>query len=221
MASARDPRATFFDLLDPMHLSARLEQHLRSWRARATTAHLAIALDREPSWDAAEYLRVAGELDEIEQAFDPIKYREIPERPVLDVAVHRGGDFAPDGHAVLGALVSFVPESPQGGWTSELRDRLVDRVVDRLVELDPKLRDAIVKTQLQTPDELGNLHHGEHGLDQILVRPTPECSTRTRTSSLPIFSIAWIIASAEPCTSAFTTIGSSATFSSSLALASS
>lgn len=173
VASALDPRSTFFDLLDPMHLGAQMEQHLRNWRARATTAHLAIALDREPAWDSADYLRIAGSLDEIEKAFDPIKYGELPERPVLDVAV---GGSAPEKHAVLSVLISFVPED---GWTSERRDLLVDRVLDRLVELDPKLRDAIVKTHLQTPDELGNLHHGEHGLDQILVRPTPECATHT------------------------------------------
>lgn len=179
IASASDPRATFFDLLDPMHLGARLEEHLRNWRARATTAHLSIALDRQPSWEATDYLRIAGELDEIEKAFDPIKYRELPERPVLDIAVPTVGDpsSAPEGHSVLGVQVSFVPESPDGGWTSERREELVKRVVDRLVELDADLRDAIVKTQLRTPDELGNLHQGEHGLDQILVRPIPECST--------------------------------------------
>ncbi len=179
LASALDPRETFFDLVDPMHLSAGLEQHLRNWRARPTTAQLLIALERQPHWDDADFVRVAGHLDEIEKAFDPVKYRELPARPVLDVAVPTQGDpsLAPEGHAVMSALVSFVPAAPTGGWTPELRDQLIDSVVDRLAELDGELRASIVKTVLRTPDELGNLNHGEHGLDQILVRPVPECST--------------------------------------------
>ena len=190
VASSLDPRSTFFDLIDPMYLSARLEHHVRTWRARPTTAQLLIALDRQPAWGAVDYVRVAGHVDEIEKAFDPIKYREIPERPVLDVAVPTQGDpsLAPEGHAVLSVLASFVPErfadagsedgSDEGaGWTAARREQLTERVLDRLCEIDPDLRDAIVKTELRTPDQLGNLNRGEHGLDQILVRPFPESST--------------------------------------------
>ena len=52
-----------------------------------------------------------------------------------------------------------------------------------------------------------------------VIAPTPDDSTRTRTSSLPTFSKACTMASADPCTSAFTNTGSSATDWSALAFA--
>ena len=39
--------------------------------------------------------------------------------------------------------------------------------------------------------------------------PTPECSTRAATSSVPSASSAWVIASTEPCTSPLMTSGKS------------
>ena len=42
-----------------------------------------------------------------------------------------------------------------------------------------------------------------------VIAPTPECSTRTRISSVEILLTALTIASAEPCTSALMTIGNS------------
>jgi phytoene dehydrogenase-like protein len=56
--------------------------------------------------------------------------------------------------------------------------------VDRLAEYAPGIGEAIVGHQVLTPFDLesiygvsgGHLFHGEHATDQLVVRPTPECT---------------------------------------------
>lgn len=128
---------------------------------------------------------VAGHLDEIERAFDAIKYGEVPQSPVLDVHVPTVARpaLAPKGHAVVSALVYYVPYERKGGWDGVARQRLGDRVVEILGRHDAGLPGSVVGREVLVPRDLeeryglhgGHLHHGEHALDQLLVRPTPEC----------------------------------------------
>lgn len=186
IAASCDPRTALLDLVRPVHVTAKLEAYLSSWRCRGTTAHLALALAGEPPLDA-DHATVASSLDEIERAFDGVKYGELPDRPVLDVVVPSVEDpsLCPDGHAVMSVLVSFVPHGLKGGWTDEARQTLEDTVVARLAEHIDGLRDLIVGSRLVTPPDIesslrlsgGHIHHGEHAIDQLLVRPVPGCAT--------------------------------------------
>ena len=77
----------------------------------------------------------------------------------------------------------FAPYAVDGGWTEAARDKLARRVMEVLDRHLPGLREATVGKLVLAPPDLearyglpgGNLHHGEHGLDQLLVRPIPEC----------------------------------------------
>ncbi|HEX4954451.1 MAG TPA: NAD(P)/FAD-dependent oxidoreductase [Thermoanaerobaculia bacterium] len=187
--SSADPKRTMLRLLAPGTLPLKVEEDFRRLRCRGTAAkvHLALSGSLELARDGRphEAIRIGGgHVDDLERAFDAIKYRRFSERPHLDVRVPTVADpgLAPAGHHVVSILASFAPYDLEGGWTAEARERLGDAVVAVLERHAPGLRERIVAREVLTPADLetrfaltgGQLHHGEQALDQLLVmRPTP------------------------------------------------
>jgi phytoene dehydrogenase-like protein len=189
--SSCDPKTTFLGMLQPNEITPKFEGRVRSYRMRGTTAKVHLALDRPLEFEgrpgqAIEYARTGEELDAMERAFDPVKYRQMPERPLLDIFVPSVArpELAPDGHAVVSILVHFVPYDYEVGWTDGERERLGDHVLAELESYAPGVSRSIVAREVLTPLDIetrygvtgGHIYHGEHGLDQIAVRPTPETS---------------------------------------------
>jgi phytoene dehydrogenase-like protein len=201
VAASCDPKQTLLGLVPGMALGDRLRHHMQSFRARGTSARVHLALRGPLLFDAAggqvcERVRVAGGLDALERAFDAVKYRRMPERPVLEVympTVSRP-DLAPPGHHVASLAVHFVPFELDGGWTAQRRRELGDLAVAELARHAPGVHAVEVAREVLTPADLaerygltgGHLHHGEHALDQLLVRPAPECA-RYATSIAGLF----------------------------------
>jgi phytoene dehydrogenase-like protein len=85
---------------------------------------------------------------------------------------------------VVTVLATSVPYAPAGGWTDALRSRVGDLVVDALAVHAPDLPSRVVGREVLAPPDLearyglvlGHLHHGDHALDQLLMRPVPECA---------------------------------------------
>lgn len=191
VAAAGCAKHALLDLLPRGAISSRLTERMRGVRTRGTTAHVLLALDRPPSYAARpgetfELARTACRLDEIERAFDAVKYRRVSPEPVLELFQPAVGDpsLAPAGAAVLSVLVHFAPHDVHGGWGDAEREQLGQRVVELVERRTPDIRARIVGRAVRTPLDLerrygltgGQLHHGEHALDQLLVRPAPECS---------------------------------------------
>jgi phytoene dehydrogenase-like protein len=192
VAASCDPRTTLLDLVDARVAGVALREEAKVWRGRGSSAkvHLAISgrLDfaGRPGEDF-EHICVGESLDDIEKAFDPIKYGEIPARPHLDVRVPslRDPTLAPEGHHVVSILAHFVPFHLSGGWGEAQRERLGEIVVEALERCAPGLSELVVGREVLTPVDLsqryglveGHLFHGEHALDQLLfMRPGNLCS---------------------------------------------
>ena len=121
----------------------------------------------------------------MERAFDPVKYRRVPDRPILELYLPPEGEGgrAPQGKAVASILVHSLPTEPEGGWTDQMRSRLGERVLELLEARVPGLGSLVLARKVLAPPDIereygvtgGHLHHGEHALDQLLVRPVPEC----------------------------------------------
>lgn len=185
------PKTVLLDLLPLGVLSHTTEHRISNYRTYGTAAHLLFAVDDHVSFSGVSadqeirHARIAPTLDHVEKAFDPIKYDHYSERPVLDIAIPtvENPSLAPSGKSVVSVLVSYVPYHLEGGWSDDARTALTRHVVDIIARYSPGFEKRIVATQLSSPADLereyglsgGHLHHGEPGLDQILIRPIPEC----------------------------------------------
>jgi len=191
VAASCDPRHLFLDLLPSWALSATLERNISAFRARGTTAKVNLALTGYPELTCrpgfkAERIRTGEAIDDLERAFDPVKYRQFSRRPSLDISVPtiETPELAPAEHHVFSIFVHCAPYDLDGLWNDASKEELYQTVVDVLSEYAPEVGEAIVGHQVLSPFDLeaaygvsgGHLFHGEHATDQLAVRPTPECT---------------------------------------------
>jgi phytoene dehydrogenase-like protein len=190
VAASSDARRALLELAPSGSLPRRTVERMRSFRMRGTTAHVLLALREAPRFAgtdgaAVEFARLAATPLHIERAFDAVKYRKASEQPVLEIHLPTAADpaLAPPGHAVMSVLVHYVPYHMDDVWDDDARERLGDRVVSLIERHVPGLSAAIVGGDVRGPREIearygltgGQIYHGEHALDQLLVRPIPEC----------------------------------------------
>jgi len=192
VVSSCDPVRTLLGLVPKRHLPPALESRIGNWRVRGTTAKLHLGLDALPNWLASpdqpvRRARLVGDIDDLERAFDAVKYGRISSTPYLDVSVPSLEDpsLAPEGKHVMSVLASFAPYELDGGWNDARREELADTVLATLDRHAPGLKRRVIATETLTPFDIeqrygatgGHVHHGEHSLDQWLhARPDPDCS---------------------------------------------
>lgn len=191
VAASCDPKQVFLRLLGPGSTSSRLVQNVRNLRMRGTTAQALLALGAPLRFscrpdERIERARTGRSLDHLERAFDPVKYRRLPDSPVLDVFLPTASspELAPPGAEVVSVLIHFAPYDLEPAWGPDERERLLDRVVEQLALHAPGSSSSLVGRELLSPVDIetryacsgGQLHHGEHALDQLLVRPVPGCT---------------------------------------------
>ncbi len=189
VVSGVDPKTTLLGLLGARHLEAGFARRIDNVRMQGTAAKLHLALSDPPQFTGVpaaclgERLLLAPDLDYIERAFNPAKYREFSPAPVMEITVPSIHDptLAPAGQHVLSAIVQYAPHDLDGGW-DQGRSRLLEVALGVLERYAPGLRRQIVAAQLLTPADIGqqlrlaggHWHHGELALDQFLVlRPVP------------------------------------------------
>jgi len=182
-----DPKQTFAQLIGEHRLPVALASDIHNLRVRGSTAKVHLALDAPLTIDAkqVEALRTGETLDAIEQAFDPMKYRQLTTRPALDVRVWSGDGIAPNGAAVASLMVHGVAYHLEQPWDDAAREAVASNAIAALAQVCPTVRDHIVGHEVLSPADLaaeyrltgGHLHHGEHGLDQLaFMRPTVDCA---------------------------------------------
>jgi len=185
-----DPKRTLLELVAPGVLPLGVEEEARRIRSRGTAATIHLALDGplelagRPG-ERLEAIRIGGgHVDDLERAFDAIKYRAASSSPHLEVRVPTVADpaLAPAGHEVVSILASFAPYELAGGWTEAARARFLDSALARLERHAPGVRSRIVAAELLVPPDLeaafgatgGQLHQVEPALDQLFaLRPCP------------------------------------------------
>jgi phytoene dehydrogenase-like protein len=189
---AISPRAALLELVPPAALPLATWEQVQNVRCRGTSArvHLALEAPIQPQGRASETferLRIGESLDELERAFDAVKYGELSAVPALEVRQPSVSDpsLAPAGKHVAGIWVNFAPHALRAGWNESTRARMLEGVLARLEAYDPAIRKKVIASEVVDPTMLekefglpgGNVHHGEMALDQLLfMRPTPELS---------------------------------------------
>ena len=192
VVSGCDPKRTFLTLMSPRSVPAALAETISLWRTRGTTAKVNLALSGPLEFSGRpgariEAARTGEEPDDLERAFDAVKYGRFSEAPILDLRVPSVTDpsLAPAGHHVVSMLVHYAPYHLRGGWTDESRKTLGEAAVEALAKHVPTLRERLLSAELLTPTDLeerygateGHLLHGEPALDQLFsLRPHPSCA---------------------------------------------
>ena len=191
VSASCNPKAVLLDLLPVEALTHTTEHRISNFRSYGTAAQLLLAVDGPVSFQGVSaehkvsHARIAPTLDYVEKAFDSIKYDNFSDEPALDILVPTVDNptLAPDGKSVVSVVVSYAPFNLDGGWTDEARSTLTKNVVDTISRFAPGFDQQVIAAKLSSPVDLendygltgGHLHHGEPGIDQILVRPIPEC----------------------------------------------
>lgn len=191
VSASCNPKTVLLDLLPIGALTYTTEHRISNFRTYGTAAHLLLAVDGPVLFRGASveqkvcHARIAPTLDHVEKAFDTIKYDKFSDDPVLDISVPTidNPSLAPDGKSVVSVLVGYAPFNLDGGWTEHARSTLTNKVIDTISRFVPGFEQKLIASKLSSPVDLeidygltgGHLHHGEPGLDQVLVRPIPEC----------------------------------------------
>jgi len=191
VSASCNPKTVLLDLLPVEALRHTTEHRISNFRTVGTTAHMLFAVDGPVSFPGAAadqnvtHARIAPTPDYVEKAFDAIKYNEFSDEPILDVLIPSIDNpaLAPDGKSVVSVLVGYAPYELDGGWTDDARSTLTRKVTETITRYIPEFDQRLIATKLSTPVDLeddygltgGHLHHGEPGLDQIMIRPIPEC----------------------------------------------
>ena len=200
--SSLDPKTTCLSLIEEQAFPADFRQRLRNYRSAGTMAKVNLALDALPvlshSQDTAGRpmppetlggrVHIGERLDDLERAFDHIKYGEMSDQPWLDVSFPSVLDasLAPTGGHVASIYVHHAPERLRAQEWTNGRDRLLERTLRVLESVAPSIRSHVVAAQVLTPADLaqqpgmwgGHIFHGELAPDQLMgLRPTIDSGT--------------------------------------------
>jgi len=195
--SAIAPKTTLLGLVGPRHLDAGLVTRLRHLKSRGTAAKLHLALRAAPDFRGADLrtrLILAPTAEEVERAFNPAKYGEVPDAPVMEIllpsAIEPG--HAPEGQHMLSAIVQHAPHAPKDPQAA--RSALLQACLNRLEVFAPGIGALVAHAELLMPYDVevrtgapgGNWHLGELSVEQMLfLRPLPGMAQyRTPVSGL-------------------------------------
>ena len=188
IAASCTPKETFLNLFDDFELEYELDYWIDKIRSRGTTAKVNLAINKpvELNGETIEFARTGNSFDEMEKAFDPVKYKEVTDSPFLDIHIPTISDpsLAPDGHSVVSVLVHHIPYDYDAGWSDEAKNKLGEDVLCELEIYAPGISTAIVDKEVLTPVDLekryslteGHIYHGEHFVDQLITRPISACA---------------------------------------------
>lgn len=182
--SAINPKTTFQKLVGPHHLDTGFLRKVEAIRMRGGAAKLHLALSGAPDFRGADLrsrLVMAPSIRAVEDAFNAVKYGDVPDRPVMEAILPSVFDagFAPQGCHVLSAIVQFAPHAPREGVKSA-RDRLLANTLAVLERYAPRINTLVAHAELLMPSDLeerygmvgGNWHHGELAVERMLfLRP--------------------------------------------------
>jgi phytoene dehydrogenase-like protein len=170
------PRRTLLDLLGPQHLNAEDVARLRHMATNGMVARLDLDLAELPAGlteaDLAHRIVVAGDMRQVERAFNAAKYGELPAVPAVEFT----GRKTENGWR-LAALAQFAPSNLKGGWSKAKKDRLAKSVIKVLDGAIPGFGGKITGAEVRSPTDLeatygltgGHWHHGELRIDQMLM----------------------------------------------------
>ncbi len=187
VVSAIGPKTTLLSLVGPAHLDAGMATRLRQQKARGATARLVLALSDAPDFgcDLRARLVIAADAQAVDLAFNPVKYGETPDAPVMEVLLPSAFEpgHAPEGQHLLSAHVQFAPHAPKD--PEQAKGSLFAAAMAQLERAAPGIGAQVIAHDFLMPRDIearygmagGSWHHGDLSVEQMLfLRPLPELS---------------------------------------------
>lgn len=187
VVSAINPKATLLGLLGARHLDTGMAEAIRHQKSRGAVARLHLALSGLPDLRGADpraRLVIAPSATAVDMAFNPVKYGEVPDHPVMEAILPsaHGPGFAPEGQHVLSANVQFAPHDPKAGHDAA-RAALLRNSLAVLETHLPGIGGRVLHAEMLMPHDIAarfglpDWHHGELSVEQMLfLRPVPGLS---------------------------------------------
>ncbi|MDZ7600288.1 MAG: phytoene dehydrogenase, partial [Hoeflea sp.] len=174
--SNASPRVTLLTLLGVEHLDGEFVRRCRTMAAKGMVARLDFDLASVPelrgggALQSGQRLVVAPTMQTIETAFNAAKYRNLPDRPALEVT-YDGADKR------LSVTAQFAPYDLAGGWSDKAKAKLSASVLAVLGEALPGVGSTVTASRVMSPADIeagygaagGHWHHGELRVDQLLM----------------------------------------------------
>ncbi|WP_333826327.1 phytoene desaturase family protein [Pararhodobacter sp.] len=183
VVSAIAPATTLLSLVGPRHLDAGLTTRARQLKARGGAAKLHLALRGLPDFrgaDIKDRLLIAPSEHAVELAFNPVKYGQVPERPVMEIMIPSAYEPTPDGLHHLSAIAQFAPHNPAD--KDGARAAMLAACLAQLEAHAPGIGQLVDSATLLMPYDIeaiyglpgGQWHAGELSVEQMLfLRPLP------------------------------------------------
>ncbi|WP_395542671.1 phytoene desaturase family protein [Neotabrizicola sp. sgz301269] len=185
VVSAIGPKPTLLSLVGPAHLDAGMATRLRQQKSRGATARLVLALSGAPDFgcDLRARLVIAADEHAVDLAFNPVKYGEVPEAPVMEVLIPSAFEpgHAPEGQHLLSAHVQFAPHAPKD--PVKAKKALFAAAMAQLERAAPGIGALVIAHDFLMPQDIearygmagGSWHHGDLSVEQMLfLRPLPD-----------------------------------------------
>jgi len=193
--SNADPKQTFLKLVNADHLDTGFVRRIRNLRSKGRAGKLHLVLNGEPEFKGVDTvllnsrMLIAPSMDEIELAFNPCKYGQYPDSPVMEITVPsiRDSSLVTNGQHVLSAVVQYLPYDDTPDEDTN-RAAFLETVLNQLERHAPGIRQQIVAAELLTPRDIerefgmtgGHWHHVELAFETFLFnRPVPALSRHT------------------------------------------
>ncbi len=153
--SAINPKTTFLDLVGPRHLDTGMVRRAGNILMRGNAVKLHLALKGAPNFKGADLktrLVIAPSVRAVEDAFNPVKYGEFSENPVMEIVIPSAFEegLAPKGHHVLSAIVQYAPVA----MDAKARAAFLKRIMATLETYAPGIGKLVVKSEMLTPEDL-------------------------------------------------------------------
>ncbi len=184
--SNTNPRHTFFNLVGAPQLETDFVRDVKNIKYRGSIGRINLALRELPQFTGiadngilSGHLLLCPDLNYLERAYDDAKYGQSSQHPCLDILIPTISDpsLASDGQHLMSIDVRYLPYNLRGtDWESE-RPLLTERILNLLSLHAPDIKNNILHQQTITPLDYeheyglpeGSIHHGQMGLDQLLI----------------------------------------------------
>lgn len=181
VVSAISPKMTFLSLVGNQYLDTGFSNRIRHQKSRGAAAKLHLKLKAQPGFKGADpksRLVIAPSAEAVELAYNPVKYGEVPEAPVMEIILPSAFE---DGAHTLSAIVQYAPHDPALG-KDKARKAMLANTLAQLERHAPGIGRLVSQAELMMPYDIeerygmagGNWHHGELSVEQMLfLRPVP------------------------------------------------